>query len=120
MFYLNIILFALPFFHPNEEKWLYLPVDTSFEYAAIGGKGAFHLPLDRQFFNDKNLTIKHMEVIYTMESFGDEEELLSFLEGELPDGKLAFDRLKKQGWLEIEGKILFPRKQLLVLLKKGG
>lgn len=111
----------------GEARWMRLPLSDSYEYEIIEGCGAHSVREYRQLFYDQGLTVQHLQVQHEMTSFKDIEELKEWIRFEIApkldragDEEFVesyFQLLKSKGWLNIgDGKIRFPRKQLLVLL----
>ncbi len=127
-----IILFnILTEFSPGEEKWLTLPLADSYEYEIINDqKQVYNVQEYRRFFLDQGLSIEHLEIQYDIPTFATIEDLKAWIFKEMAPHtdpvqdalfvETYFEQMKEKGWLECEdGKIRFPRKQLLVLLHKN-
>lgn len=112
----------------GETKWVRAPLADSYEHQIIEGQGALSILQYRQYFIDNNLILSHLEVEHDLQLFKNEEELKEWIGSEMArrldeEGNERFVEdyfalIKEKGLLTFQGKIGFPRKQILVLLSK--
>jgi hypothetical protein len=130
MFLSNLIfLFMIFDLKAGEERWMTLPLAESYEYQILEGKGALELREYKKIFQEKELTIQHMEIQRELMVFDDEESLKEWIRLEVaPHVEWGteehfvddyFAVMQEKGWLDFgDGKIRFPRQQLRVLLSQ--
>ncbi len=113
----------------GEEKWFTLPLADSYEYEISQDKKAYSTQEYRSLFSNQGAFIEHLEIQYDIPTFGTESELKSWIYQEMTSHtdpiqdalfvEKYFEAMREKGWLEFQdGKIRFPRKQLLVCLVK--
>ncbi len=126
---LIILIHTLEKMLPGEEKWLNLPLADSYEYEVMEEKNAYTTQEYRKIFLEEGFSIEHLEVKHEMALFQKEEDLKNWIHKELAPHidpvsdalftESHFEKMKETGWMISEnGQIFFPRKKLLVLIKK--
>jgi len=126
-----IFLLSITFIIPayTKEEWIILPLADSYEHEILNGEGALTMHQYWESFRSEGAEILHLEVQKELAIFKNEEDLKKWIGSELAPLVEAeknpqfiektFILMKEHGWITLEeGKIAFPRKTLLVLLKK--
>jgi len=109
----------------GEEQSKLFPLLDSYEYQIMEEKGALSLAEYKKLFHDQNIPIKGWAIQRELIVFENEEELKDWIYIEVAPHyseadkdffvECYFKRMREKGWPEDQdGKIRFPRKQLVV------